>query len=472
MKNQNGITLLSLAITIIVIIILAGVATYSGIESIDEIKKMAFITEMEIIQAKVNAIYEERKDDESKVEYYDLIGQDISLLSTTQINTLLSGTSRNGFRYFKLSDLEKLDLENIDQEVLINYDTREVVSVNGIKINGIMYYKLKDIPNYTGYNVEYINTNIEAPTFSIEKMRIGISAYKLTLKDIVYNSNVKGGTVKYKKRSETNWILNGSNTSFTITEPGLYDICFTDNSGNSTIVQEWIYVENGLICHFDAENNTGNGHNGNTTIWKDLTGNGYDANLIGFSNTNVSGFTDKALVLDGIDNYGTIQNLKLSMYNDITICSTYKVLTLPTDQQNIAILCSNTSSAGRIFFGYGKINKISMNCRNPDTWLWETKDSLNLKDVNHISATYKAQNQNKFNQLFANGELYVKDNTLMLNAWNDDDITIGRAFGGSYTGHPLSNSEINNIMIYDRALTDEEIRINYEIDKYRFGITK
>ncbi|MCI8352471.1 MAG: LamG domain-containing protein [Clostridia bacterium] len=473
MKNQKGITLITLVITIVILIIITGVVTYNGLEAVNTSQKTAFISELEMIQAKVNVIYEERKASTEKIEYYNLIGQDLSNIDQARINEALGQTSKEGFKFFNSGDLKDLDLDNINQEVLINYDTREVVSLNGFEIEGIRYYKLKDIPNYLGYNVEYTNSNNKAPEFTVLKTKLNDNEYRLTIKDIVYNSNVNGGTVSYKLHSDTNWILNGKNTSFIIKKPGLYDIKFTDTAGNSTIVQEWIYVENGLICHLDGENNTGNGHNGTTTIWKDLTGNGFDANLTGLSNTDASGFTDKALLLDGIDDYGTIQNLKLSKYNDITICSTYKVLTLPTDQQNIAILCSNTSSRGRIFFGYGMINKMAINFRDPDTWLWETKDSLNLQNINHISATFKAQNNNKFNQIFVNTQLYVKDNTIMEDIWNNDDITIGRAFGGSYiTRHPLSNSEINNIMIYNRALTDEEIKINYEIDKYRFGITE
>ena len=94
MKSERGITLVSLMVTIIVILIIAGVATYSGMESVDTAKKTAFISEMEMIQAKVNIIYEKRKTNEQDLEYYNNIGQDINKVSVSKLDTVLSGTSR------------------------------------------------------------------------------------------------------------------------------------------------------------------------------------------------------------------------------------------------------------------------------------------------------------------------------------------------------------------------------------------
>lgn len=97
MKSEKGITLLSLIVTIIVILIIAGVAAYSGMESVNTAKRTAFISEMEMIQAKVNTIYEKRKINETEVEYYDNIGQDISKVSINKLNTVLGETSRRRF---------------------------------------------------------------------------------------------------------------------------------------------------------------------------------------------------------------------------------------------------------------------------------------------------------------------------------------------------------------------------------------
>ena len=247
MRDTKGITLIALIITIIILLILAGVITSSGMESINISKKTAFIAELEMIQAKVNVIYEERKTNNENIDYYNSIGQDIYNIDQVHLNEVLGETSKEGFRYFNSSDLKKLDLDNINQEVLINYDTREIISLTGFEIDGVKYYKLKDIPDYIGYNVEYINPNTQVPEFTISQTKLGENEYRIKIENIVYNSNVTGGIVKYKLHSETNWILNGESTSFILTKPGLYDICFTDSAGNSSIVQKWIYEENEIF---------------------------------------------------------------------------------------------------------------------------------------------------------------------------------------------------------------------------------
>ncbi len=59
-------------------------------------KKTAFISEMEMIQAKVNIIYENRKTSEKEIQYYDGIGQDISKVDSAKLAEVLKGASRRG----------------------------------------------------------------------------------------------------------------------------------------------------------------------------------------------------------------------------------------------------------------------------------------------------------------------------------------------------------------------------------------
>lgn len=57
-KKENGITLMSLVITIVILLILASIATYSGIEVIKSSKLTKFTTEMKIMQTQVNELYQ------------------------------------------------------------------------------------------------------------------------------------------------------------------------------------------------------------------------------------------------------------------------------------------------------------------------------------------------------------------------------------------------------------------------------
>ncbi len=240
MKNQKGITLVSLAVTVVIMAILAGVATYVGSESIQETKRTTFISELEMIQAKVNTIYEKIKTNEQDRLYYtSTIGQDLTQIEASKLNEILQDTKPDGFRYFSKDELKKLDLQNIRQNVLINFNTREVISVDGIIIDKTKYFRLRNMPNYSTYDVGYINKNTQSPTFEVEITKLE-NSWKLTLTNIVYGGNVEGGTLSHKLATNTNWIIDDY-LSFEVSELGIYDIKFTDKAGNSTTIQKEIY---------------------------------------------------------------------------------------------------------------------------------------------------------------------------------------------------------------------------------------
>ncbi len=52
MKNKKGITLIALVLTIIILLILASVATYSGMGIINSSKLTAFEAELKIMQTR------------------------------------------------------------------------------------------------------------------------------------------------------------------------------------------------------------------------------------------------------------------------------------------------------------------------------------------------------------------------------------------------------------------------------------
>lgn len=50
------------------------------------------------------------------------------------------------YRYFSKSELEdKLDIKNATQSVIVNFKTREVISVEGQVHDGIEYHRLEDM---------------------------------------------------------------------------------------------------------------------------------------------------------------------------------------------------------------------------------------------------------------------------------------------------------------------------------------
>lgn len=173
-KNQKGITLLTLTITIIVIMILSSVGTDVGLNMIRKANYYKAISELKAMQAKVNELYEEYKNDNTKV-----FGKDKNSKSENAYNHVITNlrndigddlSDRIGlYEDYRLFDVDyiknELDMEGIDLDFIVNVKTRMVILVDGVK--GIekdsqnkypLYYALCEIEDEM-YNVEYNETN-------------------------------------------------------------------------------------------------------------------------------------------------------------------------------------------------------------------------------------------------------------------------------------------------------------------------
>ena len=226
MQNRKGITLTSLIVVVGVMLILAGVGTYTGLSTIRYTKRMQFNNELKIIHARVDQLIEERLTEIELNEY----GQNINAqLAETQaqIQTALGERDIADFKYFEKQDLEEIGVTGIDRQVIINFTTREVLDINGINVDGSVIYQME------GWNpIEYQNQNTEAPTFNLSKKVYGLSA-TIEVTDIEYKNDVSKGTVRYGKVENgdvTSWRTASNN--FTVEKSGTYRVQITDAAGN------------------------------------------------------------------------------------------------------------------------------------------------------------------------------------------------------------------------------------------------
>lgn len=197
MKSNKGITLISLTVTIILIIILAGTITYSGIHVYENMRLENFTAEMKIIQDKVNLICDKYKvsdkysvSDESKINDY-LEAEGIKKISDNvkdfndlglndekkeKIVALLdSDESIDDYLYYNKELLDNnLGLKDLDQEVLINFETRKVISLKGVRYNNQIYYTQYDLP-YGDETIKY-KPNEEELNIIIQKKIYGLNA--------------------------------------------------------------------------------------------------------------------------------------------------------------------------------------------------------------------------------------------------------------------------------------------------------
>jgi len=168
LKEEKGITLMALVITIIVLFIIGGISIMGGTELVDNAKAETIETNMLTIKAKAKEYMEnvesknwasKQKDKENKNRY--------ELQSEKYQLTLIDDASgniwyENGYTYYKLEKkaLDKMDLPDLyDEEemYIIKYPTEptegtidknkklDIIYANGIEYKGETYYTLSKL---------------------------------------------------------------------------------------------------------------------------------------------------------------------------------------------------------------------------------------------------------------------------------------------------------------------------------------
>ena len=234
-------------------------------------------------------------------------------------------------------------------------------------------------------------------------------------------------------------------------------LAFTQNTENGPD-----YVKNGLILHLDGINNTGNGHSNTSTIWKDLSGNNNNGTVTGatWGNTGLS--------FDGIDDWVPIKELN---YNQFTLEAVFE----PKDVLNYEyqyIICNLEVGGYGIALDAGNKNLfgISYNTNIVDYELLLSQNDINLNVKNTLTYT----NDGKEHKLYLNGNLINSkvDENRVLGFPNDNTImALGtNPKGATNVGLESFNGTIYSARMYNRVLTEQEVKNNYEIDKSRFGM--
>lgn len=129
-RKNNGITLIALVISIIILIILAGISISGTIRGQDETEEGVQITELNIVQ---HAILE--RNTKAQLTKESLPGTIIEKIEVQKIideMNAISGENINlkGTEYKQLNkeDLEKLGIMDEEDIFIVNYSTGEVIN--------------------------------------------------------------------------------------------------------------------------------------------------------------------------------------------------------------------------------------------------------------------------------------------------------------------------------------------------------
>ena len=194
MGNEKAITLVTLTITIIILLILASVTTYSGISTIQSSKLNKYKQELEIMQSEINLLYEKYSMQIKAGEEIE-IGEELT--NSEEENNAFSGADENdktGYRKFTKQTLEELGIDGIEREYLVNISKRKVISLEPFEQDKELYYTLDQISdkNSIEYGIDRGEVN-----FSL-KTNIVNDGLEVIISDIQYSKYVGKGSILYK----------------------------------------------------------------------------------------------------------------------------------------------------------------------------------------------------------------------------------------------------------------------------------
>lgn len=224
-------------------------------------------------------------------------------------------------------------------------------------------------------------------------------------------------------------------------------------------------VQGGLVFSVDARLNES--YDGSST-WKDLTGN-QNATL-----TNSPTFNNQHggyLNFNGSNQYGIAGALS-GVTTTATVCA---VVRRGADGWDGAVFGFGTQASNTqdvYFWGSDANRQFGFNTWNGDSWgFLNSTQNGNLMDGewHHLTAVFNRSNIFR-SKIYVDGvEMYlsqVRGTTLTRTV----SSSFGIALNGWQTPNQLFNGDISAVQVYNRELTNEEIRNNFEAVASRYGI--
>ena len=218
------------------------------------------------------------------------------------------------------------------------------------------------------------------------------------------------------------------------------------------------YVQDGLIAMWDGIENAGWGvHDPNATVWKDLSGNGYDFNL-----------TQHATILDDSvegDGQGVIGDFN---YDIVKTPLTIEVCAFDYLKKNTTLEIIGTKFGWGCY--YGSMNSARTNSviffignRSPDYTKFDGQCFCAINSEDFGSLVYINGAKAMDVKDYIGGKSYIAKSGI---------TTIGGVKNLASSGYGrFLTGRILYLRLYEREFTIDEIAANYAVDKARFNLT-
>ena len=212
------------------------------------------------------------------------------------------------------------------------------------------------------------------------------------------------------------------------------------------------YVSDGLLVHYDGY------HKPENNVWNDLSGNGNNGTLYNFSENE---FNNNSISFDGVNDYVGIGEINIPYITyEILFANKYN----NTTQKHLLSDAENGGCA--LLINSGK--KIGASCYLEDGYKNIYGFDLVDNELHTATLTYDGS----YLELHIDGKKVssLKNNGGIGLPVNNTILAISGNPSGKNVNIQFFSGKVYSVRIYNRALTDEEIKNNYNVDKYRFDV--
>lgn len=244
-KDNKGITLIALVITVMLLVIIGSVSIYTGLDTYRYSKVSKFVTQMQLLQAKVDDLVVSKTTEElNNMGLQAPTSEQQNVINTAFNNGEISTNDINKYKVFtKDKVLELLDVEDVQNDIMVNFETREIISSAGIEYEDETYYTQYLLPG----GQTLINKTAE-PSRSlgcaISPSIDGLNA-TMTIEDI----SITNVTLSYKEENDNYWqtITNYTETNKSydvlISKSGNYIFKLQDNTKSENSIEKTVIIK-------------------------------------------------------------------------------------------------------------------------------------------------------------------------------------------------------------------------------------
>lgn len=398
-----------------------------------------------------------------------------------------AGTYNNLVLAYDLSEKKYTQAQILD--VISSMDKRVTINTNLDTYKSLDYRSLPAISSIYELSPNQ-NTNIytlnKGDEFSViiknKNTTMATVIYNIITFGVAGNNNTRiyvnyGGTVKAETYRDK--IVDDDTTNYNPEN---------DKSNTASLVNS--YITNGLVVLLDGEYNNGTVHSNKTDTWTDISGNGNNSTLSDFDFNDESGWIFNGLHFSGKE-YVAIKDFNL---DEMTIEAVVKFDTVNDVDNTEQSVLSNVNNGG-IGLIFNQLNSADINKRGKISFDINTLDASGNNSISSVVGNEIVQPNKIYSISGSFGKMILDtDESGMAYEVNAQLLSIngnieGKDFTETYLkpatgssfvigGNPLVGvgatpklkGIIYSIRIYNRALTEEEIKENYEVDKAKYNL--